>query len=139
MLCDTAVVEELLRSLSLPFGEMNELLGGLGEDPLSSPDCVLREFQTPLTRDLRPTHCGIREDGCFQIGGTFGGTAFWAWPLGSSLGSISYSESGADGRIRTGDPLFTKQLLCQLSYVGVRPDYMRAMRWRPSCAPARAR
>ena len=35
--------------------------------------------------------------------------------------SILYSESGADGRIRTGDPLFTKQPLCQLSYVGVRP------------------
>src|SRR5205807_7907958 len=34
-------------------------------------------------------------------------------------------KSGADGRIRTGDPLFTKQLLCQLSYVGVRPDYMK--------------
>ena len=34
-------------------------------------------------------------------------------------------ENGADGRIRTGDPLFTKQLLCQLSYVGVRPDYMK--------------
>src|SRR6266851_2900656 len=33
---------------------------------------------------------------------------------------ILYSKSGADGRIRTGDPLFTKQLLCQLSYVGVR-------------------
>src|SRR5207249_5813978 len=40
--------------------------------------------------------------------------------------TVSYSESGADGRIRTGDPLFTKQPLCQLSYVGVRPDYMRA-------------
>jgi hypothetical protein len=38
----------------------------------------------------------------------------------------SYSEMRADGRIRTGDPLFTKQLLCQLSYVGVRPDYMSA-------------
>ena len=36
------------------------------------------------------------------------------------------SEFGADGRIRTGDPLFTKQLLCQLSYVGVRTDYMSA-------------
>src|SRR2546422_2741372 len=31
----------------------------------------------------------------------------------------------ADERIRTADPLFTKQLLCQLSYVGVRPDYMK--------------
>ena len=71
------------------------------------------------------------------------------------------SKSGADERIRTADPLFTKQLLCQLSYVGVRPDYMRGlaaptlpspegedsyrdspagegivMKWRPSCAPA---
>jgi hypothetical protein len=41
--------------------------------------------------------------------------------------AVSYSKSGADGRIRTGDPLFTKQLLCQLSYVGVRPDYMRGL------------
>ncbi len=30
-----------------------------------------------------------------------------------------YSNFGADERIRTADPLFTKQLLCQLSYVGV--------------------
>ena len=37
------------------------------------------------------------------------------------LRPISYSKSGADGRIRTGDPLFTKQLLCQLSYVGAAP------------------
>src|SRR5207245_7233753 len=38
-----------------------------------------------------------------------------------------YTKTGADGRIRTGDPLFTKQLLCQLSYVGVRTDYMRGL------------
>ena len=36
-------------------------------------------------------------------------------------------KNGADGRIRTGDPLFTKQLLCQLSYVGVRTDYMSGL------------
>ena len=36
----------------------------------------------------------------------------------SRPGSNSYS---ADGRIRTDDPLFTKQLLCQLSYVGAAP------------------
>src|SRR2546423_12126170 len=41
--------------------------------------------------------------------------------------AILYSKSGADGRIRTADPLFTKQLLCQLSYVGVRTDYMRGL------------
>src|SRR5689334_300524 len=55
-------------------------------------------------------------------------------------------EWSADGRIRTGDPLFTKQLLCQLSYVGVRTDYMSGWvpqtkgvlltKWRRSCAPA---
>ena len=66
--------------------------------------------------------------------------------LGEAAKPISYSESGADGRIRTGDPLFTKQLLCQLSYVGVRTDYMRGLppqrkgvlftKWRPSCARA---
>jgi hypothetical protein len=39
---------------------------------------------------------------------------------------IRFRGVGADGRIRTGDPLFTKQLLYQLSYVGVRPDYMYA-------------
>jgi hypothetical protein len=46
----------------------------------------------------------------------------------------------ADGRIRTDDPLFTKQLLCQLSYVGVRPDYMeQARRLLPSAsAPSRS-
>jgi hypothetical protein len=49
----------------------------------------------------------------------------------------SYSESGADGRIRTGDPLFTKQLLCQLSYVGVRPDYMSGQ--KGSCRPGNDR
>src|SRR5205823_8715824 len=42
--------------------------------------------------------------------------------------SRNRTKSGADGRIRTGDPLFTKQLLCQLSYVGVRTDYMRGLR-----------
>src|SRR2546421_10170303 len=63
--------------------------------------------------------------GSFEIGGTFGGTAPRGRALGEAIKPISYSESGADGRIRTGDPLFTKQLLCQLSYVGVRTDYMR--------------
>jgi hypothetical protein len=37
-------------------------------------------------------------------------------------------EMRADGRIRTGDPLFTKQLLCQLSYVGVRPELYERLR-----------
>ena len=59
--------------------------------------------------------------GSFEIGGTFGGTAPRGRALGEAAKPISYSESGADGRIRTGDPLFTKQPLCQLSYVGVRP------------------
>jgi hypothetical protein len=36
--------------------------------------------------------------------------------------STQFAEEGsADGRIRTDDPLFTKQLLCQLSYVGAAP------------------
>ena len=65
--------------------------------------------------------------GSFEIGGTFGGTAPRGRALGEAAKPISYSESGADGRIRTGDPLFTKQLLCQLSYVGVRTDYMRGL------------
>src|SRR5207253_2194927 len=51
-----------------------------------------------------------------------------AEPVVSGISRIR-TKSGADGRIRTGDPLFTKQLLCQLSYVGVRPDYMRPT-WR---------
>ena len=43
----------------------------------------------------------------------------------SRLATKSQKKRGsADGRIRTDDPLFTKQLLCQLSYVGVRSDYM---------------
>jgi hypothetical protein len=46
--------------------------------------------------------------------------------LGRASEADSVFKLGADGRIRTGDPLFTKQLLCQLSYVGVRPDYMSA-------------
>src|SRR5207245_10603858 len=66
--------------------------------------------------------------GSFEIGGTFGGTGCWRRHSERPPGPILYSKSGADGRIRTGDPLFTKQLLCQLSYVGVRPDYMERLR-----------
>ncbi|SRR6266567_424879 len=72
---------------------------------------------------------------------------FWWYGrvAGPLAAPILYSKSGADGRIRTGDPLFTKQLLCQLSYVGVRTDYMRDLlpqrkalftKWRPWYAPA---
>jgi hypothetical protein len=42
-------------------------------------------------------------------------------PPKQALTGFVFTESGADGRIRTGDPLFTKQLLCQLSYVGAAP------------------
>ena len=59
--------------------------------------------------------------GSFEIGGTFGGTGCWRRHSERPPGPILYSKSGADGRIRTGDPLFTKQLLCQLSYVGAAP------------------
>ena len=52
---------------------------------------------------------------------------WYAEPARQPAAPTLYSKSGADGRIRTGDPLFTKQLLCQLSYVGVRTDYMRGL------------
>ena len=44
---------------------------------------------------------------------------FWWYgsPPGQLTLAVSYSESGADGRIRTGDPLFTNQDLCRPSGV----------------------
>ena len=41
-----------------------------------------------------------------KIGFTFGGTALAAQQADAAILS---AESGADGRIRTGDPLFTNQ------------------------------
>jgi hypothetical protein len=54
--------------------------------------------------------------GYFQIGGTFGGTGRRLWPSGRRQGPISYSESGADERIRTADPLFTNQTAIEFSW-----------------------
>ena len=71
--------------------------------------------------------------GSFEIGGTFGGTAPRGRAPGEAAKPISYSESGADGRIRTGDPLFTKQLLCQAELRRrCRSDYMRGLRAPPN-------
>lgn len=41
-------------------------------------------------------------------------------PIGSGL-------DGADGRIRTDDLVFTKHLLCQLSYIGPEPCLARRL------------
>ena len=72
-----------------------------------------------MPQSLRVDHGWVRaaevrridavERRCFQIGGTFGGTASGEWALRLSLSPISYSKSEADGWIRTGDPLFTNQ------------------------------
>jgi hypothetical protein len=52
-----------------------------------------------------------RGRGLMEIGGTFGGT------IGSSAAGSGRSvfELGADGRIRTGDPLFTNQAAIEFS------------------------
>ena len=41
-------------------------------------------------------------------------------PRGSWAGAGSCLEIGGAGRIRTGDPLLAKQVLCQLSYDPIR-------------------
>jgi len=47
-----------------------------------------------------------------KIGFTFGGTALAAQQADAAILS---AESGADGRIRTGDPLFTNQTAIEFS------------------------
>jgi hypothetical protein len=51
----------------------------------------------------------------FEIGGTFGGTAPRRVTSRRRIGPVLYSKSGADGRIRTGDPLFTNQAAIEFS------------------------
>jgi len=46
--------------------------------------------------------------------------------IGHRDGAIRIRKWSADDRIRTRDPLFTKQLLYQLSYVGLAPIIWRS-------------
>jgi hypothetical protein len=48
-------------------------------------------------------------------------------PIGLHFWLVNRETTGADAGIRTPDLLFTKQLLCQLSYVG---ETRQLWRWR---------
>ena len=63
-------------------------------------------------------------------------------PAGTKLVASQRAKSGADDQDRTGDLVLTKDVLCQLSYIGLRatltslsPRYGRHVGLRLACQP----
>ena len=108
-----------------PSGEGTRLRLRLIREPLFTEQkqadyqgLALTRATIRIAEDGTEPECRPRNQvGCAQIGGTFGGTE----RRHGASGRQFVFKFGADGRIRTGDPLFTKQLLYQLSYVGLAP------------------